>query len=180
MDVFQPTAEGIEPHIWQQLSRALHDKHHPWRFISIATTGSAGPQSRMVVLRDVIKPAGTDTGSLVFFTDKRTVKVADLAFDSRAAILCWDSRHQVQLRVQTKVDWLLDEKQLSDYWSRIPSHMHKDYTDPDDVELIHSRSNFMVGLAKVNGFDWLLLSRSGHRRFVINYHPTLTVVERNP
>ena len=170
MDIFNPSTDTIETLIWQNLSRALHDKHHPWRLMSVATVGQEGAHTRMVVLRDVIRhTASEQSGQLIFFTDQRSGKVSDIALNPKVECLFWDSRHQVQLRVKATVQWADSADVIQQYWSRVPRHMYRDYTDANDVELIHSRSNFLVGLLQVHSLDWLMLKREGHQHFLIQY-----------
>ena len=74
--------------IWKTLVRATVDKKHPWRVVGFSTAGLKGPQVRSVILRAV----NTDSHQLVFYTDRRSQKMADIAHDSRVALLFWNPR----------------------------------------------------------------------------------------
>ena len=74
--------------LWAELVRAAGTRGHPWRQPVLATSCPVrGAQARTVVLRDVDPAARV----LIVYTDTRTPKVAQLAHDPRAQIVCWSA-----------------------------------------------------------------------------------------
>lgn len=77
------TPDEIRQRIWRELGRASLDRHHAWRTPVLATTACDGnANARTVVLRR----ADASLGTLLFFTDQRSGKVADIAH-RRARVL---------------------------------------------------------------------------------------------
>ena len=87
----------LEQSIWQGWTDAVSDRNHPLRLMTVSTIGDDGaPRSRTVVLRDV-KLA---TREVVFHTDARSAKVAELAAEPRMSLLAWDHAERIQLRAE--------------------------------------------------------------------------------
>ena len=65
------TLPEIEVAVWQELTRAVHDKHHEWRTLVLATVakvdGELTTDARNVVLREV----NAGAKQLVIYTDAR-------------------------------------------------------------------------------------------------------------
>jgi pyridoxamine 5'-phosphate oxidase len=88
--------------------QALADLHagattptHPYRWPVLSTVAAdGGPDSRVVVLRRF----DPDSRLLVFHTDVRTPKVADLRRDTRCGWLFYDPDDRLQLRVRALAD----------------------------------------------------------------------------
>jgi len=59
MNNFEIPDDQLIHRLWQELSRAPHDRHHEWRTPTLATQGlgNNGPQARTVVLRQADAPA---------------------------------------------------------------------------------------------------------------------------
>jgi len=157
--------------IWKTLVRASVDKKHPWRVVGFGTAGPHGPQVRSVILR------GVDTAehSLVFYTDRRSQKMADIAHDPRVALLFWNPRSNTQLRVCGIAAPQASELIVNSLWERIPDYAKKDYAtlsapgaalgeDMLAYDFDTSRNNFVVLNVKVLGLELLELKREGHSR----------------
>lgn len=157
--------------IWKTLVRATVDKKHPWRVAGFSTAGTNGPQVRSVILRAV----STVEHQLVFYTDARSQKMADLAHDPRVALLFWNARNNTQLRVCGKVTPEASELIVNDFWNQIPDYAKKDYATLsapgqvlDGSGLLHdfetARQNFVVLNLSVHSMELLMLKREGHVR----------------
>lgn len=172
--------------IWKTLVRATVDKKHPWRVVGFSTAGLKGPQVRSVILRAV----NTDSHQLVFYTDRRSQKMADIAHDSRVALLFWNPRSTTQLRVCGIAAPQTSELIVNSLWARIPEYARKDYATlsaPGDAltggdlvyDLDRARANFVVLNVKVLSLELLELKREGHVRFRCDLDETGHWVHQN-
>lgn len=157
--------------IWKTLVRATVDKKHPWRVVGFGTTGKQGPQLRSVILRG----ANPDQHQLVFYTDKRSQKISDIAHDPRVALLFWNARSNTQLRVCGIAAPQASELIVNGLWLRIPDYARKDYatlsapgsvidTSASGWALETARENFVVLNVTVEQMEILCLDRAGHVR----------------
>lgn len=161
--------------IWKTLVRATVDKKHPWRVVGFGTSGPNGPQVRSVILRG----ASIAERKLMFFTDSRSQKMADIAHDNRVALLFWNPRNNTQLRVCGNAAPEASELIVNSHWERIPDHARKDYatlsapgtalhTALAGIELASARDNFSVIKVVVEKMELLQLSRDGHVRVALS------------
>ncbi len=157
--------------IWKTLLRATVDKKHPWRVVSFSTSGPNGPAARSVILRGVLAAERR----LVFYTDRRSAKMTDLAHCPNVALLFWNPKANTQLRVCGNAFAESSELIVNDLWLRIPDHARKDYatlsapghaldSSQSGHDLRAARSNFVVLNVQVEEMEWLSLSREGHQR----------------
>lgn len=173
MDTPLTTPDEIRQRIWRELGRACLDRHHDWRTPVLATsTHDGGVNARTLVLRRVDAALGT----LVFFTDQRSCKVADIAHRPSAMLVFWSNRLRWQLRARVHVSVQASGPEVNALWQRVmQSASAADYLSPvapgmprvdavtpsePPVEVSH----FTVLTAQVTEMDWLELGRSGHRR----------------
>jgi pyridoxamine 5'-phosphate oxidase len=84
---------------WDILEAGPSDRAAPARHIVLATIRETGPEARLLVLRAADRGAGT----LTLHTDAATAKARDLARDPRAALLVWDPRARLQIRLRARV-----------------------------------------------------------------------------
>ncbi len=156
--------------VWTELQRATVDRHHEWRTPVLATVDQQGvPQARTVVLRG----ADAHALQLVFFTDSRSLKVAELQANPAAALVFWSRRLQWQLRVGVRAAVQTEGPRVEAAWARVgQSAAAGDYLSaqaPGSVvdaatTLGTAQHHFAVVTAQVEHWDWLELSRDGHRR----------------
>lgn len=173
------TAADIAHRIWTELQRATVDRHHEWRTPVLATTGLDGlPQARTVVLR----AADPQTSQLVFFTDRRSPKVAELRALPAAAFVFWSKRLNWQLRVGVRTQVHAEGSLVDDAWARVSqSAAAGDYLAPhapgsalnDPIDQAPTTHHLAVVTAHIDHMDWLELARAGHRRARLA-HGTLT------
>lgn len=159
--------------LWQTLVRASVDRKHPWRVVGLSTQGPQGPSSRSVILRKVL-PAQRQ---LVFFTDARTAKIADLAHCERLALLFWNPQHSLQLRIAASAVIETDADTIEAYWNLVPPHAQRDYGSvdapgsvllhgdtEDQLDVATARQHFTVLYAIADSLDVLHLTREKHTR----------------
>ena len=166
--------DAIHQACWQQLRDAALDKLHGWRLMALATVGASaddGPQAelRTVVLREVDVAAR----QLLFFTDARSPKAAQLAQQPRAALLLWCARLGWQLRLRVSVEVQTSGLAVSSRWAKVKlSPAAQDYLSPlppgaplrGHQPERASRDHFAVCTAQVEAIDWLELHPQGQRR----------------
>lgn len=156
--------------LWTELQRATVDRHHEWRTPVLATTGLDGiPNARTVVLRG----ANAKACELVFFTDRRSPKVAELQAECKAAFVFWSKRLSWQLRVRVVTQVHTTGSLVDAAWERISqSPAAGDYLAPDAPGSVMSQQaaapllahHLAVVTARIEHLDWLELARQGHRR----------------
>ena len=170
MKIHLQTPEEIRPQIWKELGRASLDRHHEWRTPVLASVDPDGlPDARTVVLRQVDALAG----QLTFYTDSRSPKVAELQANPAAVLVFWNRRLQWQLRVGVQAAVHTDGPRVEAAWARVSqsaaagdylsAHPPGSVLEPSEATAT-GQHNFAVVTAQVEHWDWLELSRHGHRR----------------
>lgn len=187
------TPSEIRKRIWQELARAVQDRHHEWRTPVLATTqvdcapnASTGcvPNARVVVLREV----DADLARLCIYTDSRSDKVSELANRPDALLAFWSKRLNWQLRIRVTAKVHTTGSLVDAAWERVrqtaaagdylsqaapgstlsaaPSSKHgtKDENLPTNPSNLTSQHHLAIIEAQVIEIDWLELARSGHRR----------------
>mgnify|MGYP000007492687 len=160
----------IEAELWQQLELASQQREHEWRTMALATVEGGEAQARSVLLREVDAAAH----ELMFFTDSRAPKVAQLRAQPVGMLLCWSTRLGWQLRLRVRLEVDASGLQVSSRWARLKlTPAAQDYLSPlppgSPVAMHYepqraSREHFAVVTAKVLSADWLELHADGHRR----------------
>lgn len=166
------TLAAIEAAVWQELARAAHDKHHAWRTPVLATGLADGADARVMVLREVDVQARV----LVFYTDTRSGKVAQLLEHPRATVVMWSPTLGWQLRCRVHISLDTQGVSVLSRWARLKlSPAAQDYLSPlpPGHTIDHpvgpdlprdDRGHFGVLFARIDSIDWLELHREGHRR----------------
>jgi len=159
----------------RHLVRGVKDRKSAFHIIGLATTGADGaPCVRSVVLR-AWTPA---TGELVFHTDRRASKVAELAADPRACLLAYDEAARLQIRLRGRVAM---QPALRAVWDALPAMSRLIYrvgttpgapvSDAPDLDDAAGLANFVVCTVQVTAVDVLHLAAGGHRRAVASLGP---------
>ena len=171
------SADDLATRLWQELTRAPHDRHHDWRTPILATQGidASGPQARTVVLRH----ADASSWTLNIYTDARSPKCLELQSQPLAQLIFWSKRLNWQLRVSAIATVVLQGDQVHAAWERVrqsraaadylstqpPGHIQPAVepatSDSGEFQLTH---HFAVLNLKVSSMDWLALRQDGHRR----------------
>lgn len=170
-------SDRMAPRLWQELTRAPHDKHHDWRTPTLATQGidQNGPQARTVVLRH----ADATLWTLRVFTDARSPKCLELKAQPLAQLTFWSKRLNWQLRVSALAAVEFEGEQFDAAWKRVkqsrasadylsslpPGHLQSasesKMENSEDSERAH---HFVILNFQVRSMDWLALGKEGHRR----------------
>jgi len=160
----------IEARLWQELRQAADQPGHEWRTMVLATVTGDEAQARTVILRE----ADVEAHELIFFTDARSAKVAQMQARPVGTMLCWSSRIGWQLRLRVQLEVQTSGLKVSSRWARLKlTPAAQDYlsplppgspmAEPLTVDRA-SRNHFAVVTARVLGIDWLELHADGHRR----------------
>lgn len=105
-----------------ELHRGALDRKHPFRYVNLSTMGQEGINTRLIVLRRV--EVNLD---LIFFTDHRSQKVADLTANAHASLLCWHPGKKAQLIIKGTVTLHRQDTLSEKYWSGISIEGRKAY-----------------------------------------------------
>lgn len=171
----------IEQAVWQALQAAVSDRQHPWRTPVLATVAAEGgdalPDARTVVLREI----DLAQRQLMFFTDARSPKVAQLRQQPLGTLVFWSAPLGWQLRCRVRLAAEVEGLAVSSRWARVKvSPAAQDYLSPlapgsrlDGAPAIDhaQRGSFALLSARVERVDWLELHPLGHRRAVFGDGP---------
>jgi pyridoxamine 5'-phosphate oxidase len=159
--------------VWHELERAAGEPGHAWRTAVLATVGSrAGApcaEARSVVLRE----ADAATQSLVFYTDARSPKAAELLAAPLGTLCMWSPALQWQVRCACRFDLATDGPAVERRWQALQATSAAgDYRSalPPGADLAAEPGAavgaawFAVVTATVTAIDWLELNRAGHHR----------------
>lgn len=159
----------IERACWLELGHAARDRGHPWRVMTLATVDGERADARSVVLRDVDEAAR----QVIFYTDARSAKVAQLKARPQATLVGWWPLPGWQLRLRVTLSIASSGLDVSSRWARVKlSPSAQDYlaalppgTPVDRFQPERgSREHFAVVTARIDEMDWLELHEHGHRR----------------
>ena len=154
---------------WQALDLAARQPEHPFRLMGLASVDGDAADLRTVVLREV----AADQQRLIFFTDARSPKVAQLRAHPGGTLLGWGAALGWQLRLRVTLSVEADGLAVSSRWARMKlSPAAQDYLSPLPPGAAlgrhpperASRAHFAVVNAQVTAIDWLELHADGHRR----------------
>jgi len=160
--------------IWQnvlhELNRGALDPKHPFRFLTLATSGAQFPQVRTVVLRHM-SPAM----EFLVYTDVRTAKVRDLLETPRVSLLFYHPKKQVQVRVKAIATLHVEDALAQEHWKRVPEKRQSEYKSglvpgtrietPDlGWETQSESTHFSVLKFSPLSIEALQLAREGHLR----------------
>ena len=89
----------IETACWQELERAAREREHGWRIMTLATVEGEQAHARSVTLR------GADAAAqrLVFYTDDRSPKLAQMKHNPLGTLLAWCPQLSWQVRLQVRL-----------------------------------------------------------------------------
>ena len=168
----------IEADVWKRLEAAPDDKSHPWRTPVLATVDGDAADARIVVLREV----DVRHRQLLFYTDERAGKVAQLLNRPHGTVLMWSPELGWQLRCRVRLTLEVSGLSASSRWARVKlSPAAREYLSamPPGTPLAHlphpgsgavARDYFAVISAEVQALDWLELHADGNRRAIFDGH----------
>ncbi|MEK6349470.1 MAG: pyridoxamine 5'-phosphate oxidase family protein [Burkholderia sp.] len=180
--------------IWTLLDEGANAgrERSPFTMLQAATLGLDGaPQVRTVVLRGVDRTAR----SLMFHTDARSAKAAEIARDGRIALVGCDLANGLQIRAEGVARLRTDEAERLAIWRasrprtlilyRAPLPPGTPVAEPADAHPPEAQAgaepDSMAGFAqfavidvRIDAIDWLDLAADGHRRarFAHDAHDT--------
>jgi hypothetical protein len=163
--------ETVLPWAWGHLAAALASRDAPWRTPVLATVTSTGaPRARTIVLRG-LDPAEP---RLLFHTDRRAAKVADIAASPAVSLLFYDPETRVQLRAEgrARLDSTSDAADAA--WAALPPAAHALYATALPPGAPHAggppapapdaRANFTCLHVTLARLELLWLGPDRHRR----------------
>lgn len=173
---------------WERLTQWLHagatTPTHAFRWPVVSTVTAAGDaESRVVVLRRF----NADARLLVFHTDVRSPKIADLKRSRRCEFLFYDPDDRIQLRASTTADIHHHEEFACREFDALTSYSRASYaaatapgTDlPADAPFDYppgppvndevAFDHFAAVACTIERIDALELHTSGHRRAVLDW-----------
>jgi pyridoxamine 5'-phosphate oxidase len=168
--------------VWSSLANAANPRatRSPFTMLGVATLGlDGGPQMRTVVLRGI----DVNAGALVFYTDARSTKIAEIARDNRVALLGWDDAN-IQIRLEGTAAISRDDDITKAHWEaararslivyRAPLQPGVPIDAPAQGQVpaheasgpLDGYAHFCVITVTVQKIDYLDLSPHGHERAV--------------
>ncbi|MEM1330194.1 MAG: pyridoxamine 5'-phosphate oxidase family protein [Planctomycetota bacterium] len=179
------TLDGLLERAWTEVCRGVESARHGFHqpsFVSNGLTGS--PSVRIVVLRD----ADPDERTLLFHTDARSPKLAELRADPQCAWLLYDKELKLQVRINARAEVIQQGPIHARQWERsrassrrcylaphAPSAALPDGPDPNLPDEVRNRvpdlsetepglAQFAVVRSTVHALDVLHLRHDGHER----------------
>jgi general stress protein 26 len=167
-------SSDIPSQIWQNVLHELHrgvvDPKHPFRFLTLATSGAQFPQIRTVVLRQI-----SPTMDFLVYSDVRTTKVQDLLETPRLSLLFYHPKKKVQVRVKAIATLHVEDALALEHWKRISEQRQSEYKSrlapgtrietPNLGWETHSESTYFSVLKfSPLSIEVLQLAREGHLR----------------
>ena len=129
------------------------------------------PNSRCMVLRAVNRNERT----LVFHTDKRSTKISEASFCSKASVLFYEPEKKIQLRLLCDLSISMGDITSLNRWNEMQEMSricYKNELPPGEIIDEPGRLgcsgegflNFALLEAKIESLEWLYLSSKGNRR----------------
>ncbi len=179
---------ALETDCWNLLTHAVSDRDCGWRLPVLATSAVNGVQQRTLVLRSVNRRQR----ELLFHTDVRSPKHAQLVSDPRVSLLFYDSVLSSQLIICGIAALHHSDEVANAVWNSSPPETLRQYLAPvapgtvvetadcnlpqyvrgripDRSEVEPGRDHFAVIRVRALSLDWLHLSREGNRRARFEY-----------
>ncbi|MFU7527977.1 pyridoxamine 5'-phosphate oxidase family protein [Qipengyuania sp. ASV99] len=171
--------EKVQIDLVERLAGAAKDRKSP---MHVPTVVTSDVDARIMVLRAFDSAAWT----LRFHTDTRAPKVAAIRRDPRMAVLLYDQRAKVQIRVRGQGRILCGDPIVDAAWAASDNFARRCYlgdgpgtpsdtptsglppefegVEPTDAQLVPARANFAVLLVEIEEIDWFYLAHTGHVR----------------
>lgn len=178
----------INTEAWQHITAAAEQADHAMHYLSLSTVDQQGqPQTRYLVLR----AAESASKTLVFHTDIRSKKWAELRANPQLSILGYTPDERLQLRFNGHVTlYSPDSKQNQQAWQQLSSWTRYSYCGgppghelatpetagalteaPDETTTAPGREVFGVISFQANMLDWFQHPRGALRRALFHYEP---------
>ncbi|MEN1786098.1 MAG: pyridoxamine 5'-phosphate oxidase family protein [Bacteroidota bacterium] len=165
----------MEEIIFQQLKNELINgsvkKGHPFKYFGLSTVMEGQPQARTVVLRKTLPDLRT-----IFFTDKRSHKMAALAQNDKVTALFYHPKKLLQLQILGRAAPITDSVRLAELWNGVPPKARKDYTTfqppgtplstTGEIKYLEEGHHFAALEIIPHTIAYLQLQRPQHQRLV--------------
>ena len=182
MEKNKPNLDLIFNSIWEELNFGATQRKHPFHLCFMATTSSSlTPESRIVILREVV----SDKFLLRSNCDLRSSKANEIKENPKTTLLFYDYEKKIQIRIKSKSHIIEHGQQVQSVWdssqeiskrcyyaAQSPSSiLEKPFTnnllDFDNKDL--GINIFGLIVSKAYEIDYLSLNYDGHVRcrFVI-------------
>lgn len=153
----------------RELVNGYAKKRHPFRYFTLATVHGGAPRQRTVVLRKLLPDF-----NLLFYTDLRSHKVADIKNNSAVSALFYHPKKLMQLKIEGRAKLVEDKAVLKAYWNNIPENSRKDYitasapgtpiANPDHTSYNIEQHHFCAVQIVPTVIEYLQLKRPNHLR----------------
>lgn len=174
---FYDSLDESEKKAWSLFEDGVSDRKsyfHTPIVISKSNKGVAKP--RTMVLRKVNR----GLLELQFHTDKRSLKVREIASDNLGAVLVYDMEYKIQIRIEAEFRIVEDLHIIQKRWSGMRDMSKECYavgkppgtkiSDPTRLESLgDGADNFAILSASVLQMEWLYLCYKGNRRALFDY-----------
>lgn len=164
-------------HALKMLARGGKDRRVASHTFTVATIALDGtPQPRVVVNRGY----DSQTRSLRFHTDARSLKLDEIRADPRVAVHVYDAKAKIQLRMQALATIHTDDELRQGAWDatrdfsricyRVVSAPGDTLDDPTSLRFTagegseEGAENFVAVTLAIRSLEWLYLAAQGHRR----------------
>lgn len=153
----------------RELINGYTKKHHPFRYLTLATLYNQQPRQRTVILRKLISDF-----NLIIYTDTRSQKIHDIQSNSSISALFYHPKKLLQVKLIGTASLISSAQEIESYWQHIPKNSRKDYItqhapgtpikNPDHVEYLPDQANFGVLQVAPTSIEILQLKRPNHLR----------------
>lgn len=188
-DMIKDSLSEVLEQAWQLLGRGGADAKDTFHSPTLITQGENWPEARTVILREVDRQQRL----LVCHSDVRASKWAEILTQPRVSWHLWHPRHRIQLRLYAQATLYHQDDVARAAWqdqsesSRLnysaqiapgtsvdqlseAREAHTDYHQLESADTEAWYPHFGVIHTVVEAFDYLLLSREGHRRAHFRWH----------
>lgn len=179
---------SIDKDVWREFKAACEVRDHDLRYLSLSSLSSDQvPVSRLLVLRGV----NAQERQLIFHTDIKSDKWAELTAHRKASILGFSERAGEQYRFNGYAKLLAPNSEINQTeWDKLSlwtkntycggppgeethapqsGEIMKEALPPTPEQLVKGRARFGVILFKADSLDWFQLKRSDNRRAIFSY-----------
>lgn len=156
--------------IKQELQRGPMEFDHPFRYFTFATVGpERTARLRTVVLREV-----HDDLKIVFYTDKRSKKIAHIQENNKVSLLLYHPKKMLQIKIEGIAEVKDDEAIKNAYWQQLSDRAKREYTTsqspgsnlnhPDKLEFLSEENHFCTVEIAPHKMEYLKLGQPNHIR----------------
>lgn len=175
------TPDPVE-HVLGALQDAARNEASPWRWPVLASRDETGrPRTRIMIVRHF----DAEACEIELHTDARSAKRAELVHDPACALLFFDKKEMIQIRIAGTARLHREDEIAEAAWTRAPASSWSDYAgQPGPGAVIpaparlerdpgpdgeRARENFAAIRIALREGDWLHITEPEHRRARIDF-----------